>query len=74
MKMTSKREPEDTMRKEYDFTVGTRGKYAKKVAKGTNIVILDPDVAKLFKDSESVNDALRLLGELARRQIVRRRK
>lgn len=74
MKMANKKEPEDTMRAEYDFSNGTRGKYAKKVAKGTNIVILDPDVAKLFKDSESVNDALRLLGELARRQTVRRRK
>ncbi len=72
--MARKREPEDATRAEYDFTGGVRGKYAKKYAKGTNVVILDPDVAKLFKDSESVNDALRLLGELAHRQLRRRRK
>ena len=72
--MASKKEPNDIIREEYDFTRGVRGKYAKRFAKGSNVVILDPDVAKLFKDSESVNEALRLLGELARRQVKRRRK
>ena len=47
MKKASKREPEDTMRSEYDFSGGVRGKYAKRFAKGTNIVVLDPDVARI---------------------------
>ena len=44
---------------EYDFSKGVRGKYAKRYAEGTNIVILAPDVAEFFPDSESVNTALR---------------
>ena len=47
------------MRGEYDFSKGSRGKYAKRFASGTNIVILSPDVAEAFPDSESVNEALR---------------
>ena len=46
---------------EYDFSHGVRGKYAKAYAKGTNIVILEPEVAKVFPDSHSVNEALRSL-------------
>ena len=46
---------------EYDFSKGIRGKYAKKYAEGCNVIILDPDVAKEFPDSESVNEALRYL-------------
>ena len=59
----------DNMRAEYDFTGGDRGKYAAKFAEGSNVVVLDPDVASLFKDSASVNDALRTLAEIAKRQI-----
>jgi len=56
----SKQSPDDdTMREEYDFTGGVRGKYAKRFAKGSNVVVLDPDVAKAFKNSLAVNDALR---------------
>ncbi|MCK4412667.1 MAG: hypothetical protein KAY32_03900 [Candidatus Eisenbacteria sp.] len=62
---------DDEMRAEYDFSKGVRGKYAKAYAKGTNLVLLDPDVAQLYKDSESVNNALRLLAELARKQSRR---
>ena len=47
------------MRDHYDFSKGVRGKYAKQYAEGTNLVLLDPDVAKKFPDSESVNKALR---------------
>ncbi len=64
----------DGMRKEYDFSQGVRGKYAAKFTKGTNLVLLDPDLAKLFKDSESVNNALRLLAELAKKQAKRARR
>ena len=49
------------MREEYDFSGGVRGKYAARYAEGTNIVRLDPDVAKVFPDSAAVNDALRAL-------------
>ena len=60
------REPE--MRAEYDFRGGVRGKYAARYAKGTNVVLLDPDVAKLFPSSRAVNDALRALAAVASRQ------
>lgn len=59
---------DEEMLPEYDFRGGVRGKYAERYAEGTNIVLLDPDVAEIFPDSESVNDALRMLAELARRQ------
>ena len=51
----------DKMRSEYDFSEAVRGKYADRFGEGTNLVILQPDVAKEFPDSESVNDALRSL-------------
>jgi hypothetical protein len=54
---------DDTMRAEYDFSKGVRGKYADRYAEGSNVVVLDPDVAKLFKTSEAVNEALRKLGK-----------
>ncbi|MCG2754255.1 MAG: hypothetical protein L6247_01570 [Desulfobacteraceae bacterium] len=49
------------MLEEYDFSKGVRSKYAQRYSKGTNVVIIDPDVAEFFPDHESVNDALRLL-------------
>ncbi len=49
------------MRREYDFTGGVRGKYASRARQGSNIVVLDPDVAKEFKTSRAVNRALRAL-------------
>ena len=49
------------MLEEYDFSKGIRGKYAKRYSKGTNVVIIDPDVAEFFPDENSVNDALRSL-------------
>ena len=64
-----KKEPEtariDELREEYDFSRGVRGKYAARYAEGANIVVLDPDVAKVFRDSKSVNQALRALVEVA---------
>lgn len=59
------REPE--MLKEYDFSRGVRGKYARRYARGSNVVVLDPDVAKVFKDSRSVNRALRSMAGAAPR-------
>jgi hypothetical protein len=49
------------MRDHYDFSAGVRGKYAARFAEGTNVIVLDPDVAKVFPDAEAVNRALRLL-------------
>ena len=49
---------------EYDFSHGEVGKYAKQYAEGTNIVLLDPDVAKVFPDSEAVNQALRAIAQI----------
>ena len=43
----------------YDFSGGVRGKYAKRYAAGSNVVVLSPDVARIFSDSKSVNGALR---------------
>jgi len=47
------------MRDEYDFSKGVRGKYAKRYREGTNIVLIEPDLHKLFPNSEAVNHALR---------------
>jgi hypothetical protein len=47
------------MREEYDFSPGERGKYLRRYAQGTNVVILEPDVAKVFSNSKSVNVSLR---------------
>ena len=56
------------MLEEYDFSQGVQGKYAKRYAEGTNVVIIEPDVAKVFPDHDSVNQALRSLVEIIRRQ------
>ena len=56
------------MLEEYDFSGGVRGKYAKRYAEGTNVVVVDPDVAELFPDHDSVNDALRHMAAVIRRQ------
>lgn len=47
------------MRAEYDFSEGVRGNYADRFAEGSNVVVLDPDVAAEFKTRKAVNDALR---------------
>src|ERR1019366_9221364 len=56
----------DDMRREYDFSNAVRGKHHEAYRAGTNVVFLDPDVAKAFADSASVNQALRMLLQLAR--------
>jgi len=63
----------DEMRPEYDFSGGVRGKYAQRYRQGTNIVVLDPEVAAVFPDSTSVNDALRALLAIAKRTEERKR-
>jgi hypothetical protein len=49
------------MRPEYDFSSGVRGKYASRFPEGSNVIVLDPDVADVFEDPEAVNRALRTL-------------
>ena len=50
----------DEMRPEYDLRGGVRGKYYERYRQGTNIILLEPDLAKVFKDSATVNEALRV--------------
>jgi hypothetical protein len=66
MKKTTNPEPD--LRPEYDFSNGVRGKHARRAKSGSNLVLLEPDVAKAFPDAKSVNTALRALAGIARRQ------
>ena len=59
----------DEMRPEYDFSHGVRGKHYQAYRAGTNVVFLEPDVARVFSDSASVNQVLRLLLQLARTNV-----
>ena len=59
------------MRSEYDFSGGVRGKYAKRYASGSNVVVLEPDVARLFPTSRDVNEALRTLASKRSRRAAR---
>jgi hypothetical protein len=54
------KKPTDDMRPEYDLTGGVRGKYYERYQQGTNVVLLEPDLAKVFRDSGAVNKALRV--------------
>jgi hypothetical protein len=68
--MSTKTNPnryKDTMRAEYDMRGGVRGKYANRFPKDAVMVVLAPDVAELFPDSNSVNEALRVLAKAARK-------
>ncbi len=59
----------DELRREYaiDYSKAVRGKYFQRLLKeGANVVVLEPDIAKAFRDSASVNDALRSLLAVAR--------
>ena len=54
----------DEMRAEYDFSDAVRAKYADRFNEGSNVVVLDPDVAAAFPDAKAVNDALRKVAGL----------
>jgi len=62
------------MRDHYDFRGGVRGKYAARYAEGTNVVVLDSDVAAMFPDRESVNETLRAVGQVIEMRERRRAK
>jgi hypothetical protein len=64
------RNQNDDMRPEYDLRGGVRGKFFKEYQKGSNIVLLEPDVVTVFRDSATVNEALRLLIRVAEKKAV----
>ena len=68
MKKVSGKQDIVEMKEEYDFSGGVRGKYAAQYQLGTNVVLLEREIAEAFPDSKSVNDALRALLEIATRR------
>lgn len=62
------RQSNSEMQPEYDFTGGARGKYARRYAQGTNVVVLEPDVARAFPNAKAVNGSLRALAQIIRTQ------
>jgi hypothetical protein len=77
MRKASMKRRSDDLRREYDLASlkgGVRGKYYERAMAGTNLVLLAPDVARAFPDSDSVNRALRLLRDVAMKSSGRTRK
>jgi hypothetical protein len=78
MKRQSPDEMNDDLKPEFDLRTllqgGERGKYVERYQAGTNLVLLDPDVAKVFPDERSVNEALRLVIELTKVSGSKKRK
>jgi len=75
MRRTSAKKVDDELRPEYDLSQlkgGVRGKYYKRAMAGTNLVLIEPDLAKAFPDADSVNRALRLLVDAASSATRRR--
>lgn len=63
----------DELRPEYDFSTlkgGVRGKYFKRAMAGTNLILLDPDVARVFRNAKSVNQTLRRVAGLAKKKAA----
>ncbi len=67
MRQKAKVPQDNDMREEYDFSKAVRGKYYQRYLQGTNVVVLEPDVAAAFPTAEAVNDALRSLLRIAKR-------
>jgi hypothetical protein len=63
----------DTMRSSYNFRGGVRGKYVERYRAGTNVVVLDPDVAAAFPTAAAVNRALRALLDVVPSRVAKRR-
>ncbi|MBV8887629.1 MAG: hypothetical protein JO235_27030 [Chroococcidiopsidaceae cyanobacterium CP_BM_RX_35] len=73
MKKEVENEMDDELRPEYDFSQlagGVKGKYVERYRAGTNLVLLAPDVAQAFPNEDVVNEALRLLMQIAQRQTA----
>lgn len=62
------KQSDSEMPSEYDFANGARGKYARRYAQGTNVVVLEPDVARAFPNAKAVNGSLRALAKIIREQ------
>jgi hypothetical protein len=76
MKKVEAKTEKDELRPEYDFSQlkgRTRGKYVERYRAGTNLVLLEPDVAAAFPDAQRVNEALRLLIKVAQTQATPQR-
>ena len=68
------KKPSDDLRKEYNLSElgpGVRGKYYKQAMAGTNLVLIEPELAQVFPDTESVNRALRFLAETAGKAVAK---
>jgi hypothetical protein len=77
MKKESMKRRRDDLRPEYDLARlkgGVRGKYYQRASAGTSLVLLEPDVARAFPDSDAVNRALRLLHDVATKSVGRTRR
>jgi hypothetical protein len=75
MKKTSAKRVKDDLRPEYDLRQlkgGVRGKYYREATAGTNLVLIEPELATVFPDTESVNRALRLLADTAESATARK--
>lgn len=70
-KRTRTKARNSTLRPEYDFSKGVRGKHAGRYASGTNVVVLAPDVASQFRTADDVNDTLRAVAKLIQRRRIR---
>ena len=69
MKKATKTHSDTEILDEYNFSEGVRGKYAARFAAGSNVVVLSPDLAKVFPDSGAVNEALRTLVRVAQQNV-----
>jgi hypothetical protein len=67
MKKTVKNRSTPKVQKEYDFSKGVRGKYHKRFTEGSNVVVIEAELSRIFPDSRSVNQALRSLVSIARK-------
>jgi len=74
-KISKRKKTLDTMRTDYDFSKGVRGKHAAQYAAGTNVVLIEPDVAAEFPTAKDVNETLRTVAKLLqrRRSPIKRR-
>jgi hypothetical protein len=68
MKKPSAKSAVHEMQSEYDFSRGVRGKHFRRFRRGTNVVVLEPDVAKVFSNAQTVNDSLRALAGIVPRR------
>jgi hypothetical protein len=67
-KIAKRKKNSDTMRANYDFSKGVRGKHASQYAAGTNVVVIEPDVAAEFPTAKDVNETLRTVAKLLQRR------